>query len=63
MHCKRFIDNCKHRDRHKSITLTVAELIDALSMLAKLAQIQSFLTEIHILKSDERITKGETILS
>ncbi|XP_071580238.1 uncharacterized protein [Temnothorax nylanderi] len=57
-YCKRFIDNCKRRDKHGSGVLTVAELTETLHILAKLAQAQSFLNEIEMLKMGEPITKG-----
>lgn len=58
-YCKRFINNCKGDDRHNSTTLTAAELTDALYVLAKSAQTQSFSTEIQILKDKGLITKGK----
>lgn len=57
-YCKRFVNNCKYCDIRKSMTLTVAELTDFLHLLARLAQAQSFLTEIQILKDGKQITKG-----
>lgn len=60
-YCKRFISNCKHQSEDKSPTLTVVELTNALHTLAKLAQQQSFATEIQLLRNGNTVTKGKLV--
>ncbi|XP_018358515.1 PREDICTED: uncharacterized protein LOC108758199 [Trachymyrmex cornetzi] len=56
---KRFINNCRHRDKSRIGTLTVTELRDTQHIFAKLAQEQSFSVEIEILKRDKQVTRGK----
>jgi len=61
-YCKRFINNCKHRDKRNLDSLTTSELIDTLHMFARLAQTQSFSAEIKLLETSEQVTKGKLSL-
>jgi len=58
-YCKRFITNCKNRSKGESIHLKAAELRDSLLNLARLAQKESFPTEIQMLARNELITRGK----
>jgi len=58
-YCKRFITNCKNRSKGESKHLKAAELRNALLNLAKLAQKESFPTEIQMLARNELITRGK----